>query len=171
MTDQVSKWRRQRFAGYDDDFLDWSWHMAYYFSQRDYDKDKQFNIAISCFIGYARNWWNQFEDDRWYRHRSSVKTWVQLLLISTHGVIRRLSNIDRDHDRWSPPSPTSCRLHAHLSVVRSVPQFESLGLTLVSQFHRLCSPMCHRLSLSRLTSQLVMYSRVLTLRRFSRVIL
>jgi len=83
MTDQVFKWRRQRFAGYDDDFLDWSWHMAYYFSQRDYDKDKQFNIAISCFIGYARNWWNQFEDDRWYRHRSSVKTWAQLVFVMT----------------------------------------------------------------------------------------
>jgi len=82
MASQVSKWR-QHFAGYDDEFLDWSWHMAYYFSQRDYDKDKQFNVAISCFTGYARTWWNQFEDDRWYRRRPPVKTWVQLVFVMT----------------------------------------------------------------------------------------
>ena len=90
MAGRVSKWRppdtyirRRRFAGYDDEFLDWSWDMAYYFSQRDYDEDKQFNVAISCFTGYARTWWNQFEDDRWYRRRPPVKTWAQLVFVMT----------------------------------------------------------------------------------------
>jgi len=72
---------RRHFYGCDDEFLDWSWHMACYFSQLDYNEKEQCDIAISCFIDYALGWWNHVEAYRYYRSWRPVTTWEQLVYV------------------------------------------------------------------------------------------
>ena len=74
--------RRRRFAGgYEDEFLAWSRHMAYYFRQRNYDEVGQCNVAINCLTDYALDWWFREEEYRRYRGWLPVITWEQLIYV------------------------------------------------------------------------------------------
>ena len=73
--------RRRRFAGYDVEFLEWSRHMSYYFSQRDYNEVKQCNVAINCLTEYALDWWFREEEYRRYQGWQPIITWEQLVYV------------------------------------------------------------------------------------------
>ena len=77
--------RRRRYSGCGDRkvFFAWVRHMAYYFSQRDYDRYEQCQVAIECFTDYAEAWLYNLEDDLQRQRLRPIETWGTLVFYMT----------------------------------------------------------------------------------------
>src|ERR1044071_1240236 len=72
---------RRRYSGCGDHKVFYAWvrHMAYYFSQRDYDKYEQCQVAIECFTEYAEAWLYSLEDHLRRQRLHPIEQWGGLV--------------------------------------------------------------------------------------------
>jgi len=71
----------RHFSGRADpkEFFEWVSHMGCYFSQRHYDRYRQFQLAIECFSDYAEAWLYNLKDALRRQHLQPVETWGTLV--------------------------------------------------------------------------------------------
>jgi len=90
-------------------FFAWVRQMAYYFSQRDYDKYQQCKLAIECFTDYAEAWFYCLEDDLRRQRLRPVETWERLIFYMAQQYAPEI-------DAWAYAIRTRSRSKPHLVV-------------------------------------------------------